>query len=763
MNGIVRAADGLPSIVERARLRGFAGLALDGIDVAASLAASKDAGLLAQAIDIASRGNEKAWAERFAWRLCECDPKSESRLTLASILTSLGKIDEARIELSEITAAERDADERYRQVFGILCAKEGRTDEAMAVFDTLSGQAEGYHPAPPVLTAAQEMISQCDLAYTTRLVGKLSEKYPDHPLIRGLHLRCHLYSGDLEKARELAQMPVAELEKMPIYDRRGFVEAVAEIYEFMGWTDELFEFTRDSIARDPTHWSLYGLAANAALVIARDKEYAEIVSAIPPESRDTAEALAVVCRWHVDGNRIEKGAGFLDDLRRLSAPLFLNASLYLQFSRHDQSRIDAVIETCRQCGIPLLGPALGYGLHAYYYNCTAEMLQNSLAKLEPFISSERTRAIFWMTYLRCLIGLGEDDKAAECYRSLPRGLADGAMLKPFSMFFDARLGSHEKARSDWTQYIRTTHHACVNARSSYPRTVQLKYSETPGAILLFLTVFNGGDYLDWFLDHYRKLGVDHFFITDNGSNDDTLKRLLLEPDVSVFFNPDSFAKSGFGVLWTNHLMQRFGVGHWCFHVDMDEGFVFPGCDNGRSLRDLLSYCDDRGFGLVPALAMDMYPENLETVGEADPFAASCYFDVDYISVPSELPPYVIIQGGLRRRLTGLATAMHKSSLVKMAPDVRYLECSHRTTHLPLADVSGAILHYKFIGDLKRRVTEAISRGEHFSEAISYQRLGDFLGASGWSGSLLSPNSRRYEGTQSLLRHGLMRSSAEWGI
>lgn len=107
--------------------------------------------------------------------------------------------------------------------------------------------------------------------------------------------------------------------------------------------------------------------------------------------------------------------------------------------------------------------------------------------------------------------------------------------------------------------------------------------------------------------------------------------------------------------------------------------------------------------------------------------------------------------------------MHKSSLVKMAPDVRYLECSHRTTHLPLADVSGAILHYKFIGDLKRRVTEAISRGEHSSEAISYQRLGDSLGASGWSGSLLSPNSRRYEGTASLLRHGLMRSSAEWGI
>jgi len=762
MKRIIGGADHLSSIIEGAMNRGFAGLVLDGIDVNASIAASKDAGLLAQAIDIASCGNERTWAERFARRLCECAPKPGSRLALASILASRGSIDAAWIELSKMPMEDRDADDLYLQVFGILCAKDGRTDEAMAVFDTLPGKLEGYHPAPAVLTAAQEMISQCDPAYTTKLMGKLSEKFPAHALIRGLNLRCHLYSGDLEKARELAQMPTAELEKLPIYDRRIFVEAVAEIYELMGWTNELFEFIRDSIARDPAHWFLYGLAAKAALVTARDKEYDEIVSAIPSASRDTAEALAVVCRWHVDKNRIEEGARFLDDIRRLSAPLFLNASLYLQINRHDQGQIDAVFEACRQCGIPLLGPALGYGLHAYYYNCSADMLRKSLARLEPFTTSERTNAMFWQTYLRCLIGLGERDVAAEYLRSLPPGLANGALLKPFGMFFDAILGRHQKARNDWVHYIRTTHHACVNARSSYPRTVQLKYVETPGAVLLFLTVFNGSDYLDWFLDHYRTLGVDHFFITDNGSTDGTLERLSAEPDVSVFFNPDSFAKSGFGVLWVNHLTQRFAVNHWCFHVDMDEGFVFPGCDNGRSLGDLLSYCDDRGFGLVRAAALDMYPESLEAVGGADPFAASRYFDVDYFVVPSELPPYVMIQGGLRRRLTGLASSMQKSPLVRMAPDVRYLECNHSTTHLPVADVSGAILHYKFVGDLKRRVTEAISRGEHFSQAVSYHRLGESLGASGWSGSLLSPHSRRYEGTASLLQLGLMRSGAEWG-
>jgi hypothetical protein len=184
-------------------------------------------------------------------------------------------------------------------------------------------------------------------------------------------------------------------------------------------------------------------------------------------------------------------------------------------------------------------------------------------------------------------------------------------------------------------------------------------------------------------------------------------------------------------------------------------------ENGRALRDLLAYCGDRGFGAVRALALDMYPQSLAMVGAADPFAASCYFDVDYVAVPSELPPYVMIQGGLRRRLTGLASSLQKTPLGKLAADVRYIDCNHGATHLPVADVSGALLHYKFVGDLRRRVREAVSREEHFAQSLLYRRLNDSLGETGWTGLLLSPHSRRYEGAASLVEHGLMASSTAW--
>ena len=66
--------------------------------------------------------------------------------------------------------------------------------------------------------------------------------------------------------------------------------------------------------------------------------------------------------------------------------------------------------------------------------------------------------------------------------------------------------------------------------------------------------------------------------------------------------------------------------------------------------------------------------------------------------------------------------MQKTPLVRMAAEVRYLECNHSTIHLPVADISGALLHHKFAGDLKHRLDEAIARKEHFAGAISYRRL-----------------------------------------
>lgn len=231
--------------------------------------------------------------------------------------------------------------------------------------------------------------------------------------------------------------------------------------------------------------------------------------------------------------------------------------------------------------------------------------------------------------------------------------------------------------------------------------------------------------------------------------------------MSLFSNKASFAGSGFGVVWTNHQLQRFGVGHWCFHVDIDEGFVFPGHEHGRSLKDLIAYLDDRAYGAMAAVELGMYPERFDASPASNLFAAHCHFDSDYQTVRCEIPPYRLIQGGIRRRMTGLALTMTKTPLVRVSPDFRYIECNHYTTHLPVADVTGALLHYKFVGDVAQRLDEAIGRGEHFGGALAYRRLRSAAGERGWEASLLSAFSRRYEGTGSLEAAGVIESSAGW--
>jgi len=266
--------------------------------------------------------------------------------------------------------------------------------------------------------------------------------------------------------------------------------------------------------------------------------------------------------------------------------------------------------------------------------------------------------------------------------------------------------------------------------------------------------------LDWFLDFYRKLGVDHFFFCDNASTDGTTERLLEQPDVSVFHAPGSFAASGCGIFWINHLMRRFGVGHWCLHVDMDEALVFPGVERGRDLRDLTKYLDSQGHGCVEAAMIDMVPPGFpaDVAEGALGFEHSICFDADLVRMPCELPPYAFIKGGVRARMTGRSLLMTKSPLVKMAADFAYLVNNHYHTHLPVSDLRVAVLHFKFIGAYRDRVAEAIERREHFQGALFYRQLEQSFET---SSQRVSNSLVVYEGPAQLVSMGLMQSSQIW--
>ena len=730
------------------------------LDLATVIARERSARSLTRAIDHALHYGDHPWAKRIAERLHELRPDWLSTLRLASILVECGDLDRTETLLASIPRHYYDNPFRL-QIMAALRARQGRIKEALYLHDELIDTGGHADSAATGQRSIEDLLSRALFAPAFKLCEELRQRHPDELGLRGMGVRCLFYEGQTKNARELADLPEEIVARASIRERRTFIHAKAEMFSESGWIHECFEFSRDAILDDPTHWSLYWLASECASAGRREQEYGDIVSRLTAEHDKVVEAVAIQSYWYVDQNRIDEAEKILSRLRTLSIPRFLEARLYLAIHSRDAKDIDDAYMACLEGDIPLAGPTITYGFHLYYFDGASGGIERALELLEPVIYSAATCAPAWLLYMRLLIALDRIEEAATCLEGLPAGLQKTARLRPIALFFIAERGEHKAARRGWIQHIQSSRHECINARSSYPETLRLQYRESPGAVLLFAVVYNGLEFTDWFLKHYRELGVDHFFITDNGSTDGTRERLLQEPDVSVFGNSGSFASSACGLLWTNHLMQRFGVGHWCFHVDIDEGFVFPGQEHGRSLMDLLAYMEEKRFGAVRSLMLDMYPGQLQAETGTDPFDACCYFDVDYHCMRSEFPPYEFMQGGLRQRMTGRAVMMNKSPLVRMSADVWYTVNNHYHTHLPVADISTALLHYKFVGNITGRIDEAIERKEHAMGARFYRLLRDGLNTPEQGPSLLSRFSHRYNGPGDLVAHGLMKSSAEW--
>ena len=128
-----------------------------------------------------------------------------------------------------------------------------------------------------------------------------------------------------------------------------------------------------------------------------------------------------------------------------------------------------------------------------------------------------------------------------------------------------------------------------------------------GDVLLFTALRNEAVRLPFFFDYYRKLGVSHFFIVDNGSEDDFGALVEGRTDVSVWHTKKSYRRANFGMHWLNFLLRRYGCGHWCVTCDPDEFLVYPHCDT-RNLNELGEFLESEGRRSLFSVMLDMYSD-----------------------------------------------------------------------------------------------------------------------------------------------------------
>jgi len=234
-----------------------------------------------------------------------------------------------------------------------------------------------------------------------------------------------------------------------------------------------------------------------------------------------------------------------------------------------------------------------------------------------------------------------------------------------------------------------------------------------------------------FLAHYRRLGVSHFVLVDNLSDDGTREYLLEQPDVVLYSADTEYRHSHYGVAWQQAVLAAHALGKWVVLADIDEFLVFEGCED-RPVADWLRAQAAAGHDAVLTMMVDMYPPG--DLADADfstqaPFDAAPYFDKQPL-VPwlmgsgcfSNGPTYL---SGLRHRLIpdsapNLYTAQ-KVAVLRYQPWVRLSEGLHYAANIQVSTQRACFCHFKYHAGFKAKVHAEIARRQHFNGAEEYRK------------------------------------------
>ena len=302
-------------------------------------------------------------------------------------------------------------------------------------------------------------------------------------------------------------------------------------------------------------------------------------------------------------------------------------------------------------------------------------------------------------------------------------------------------------------------------------------SEHPGFTLTSV-VKNEMFFLPAFLAHYRALGVRRFVFLDDRSADGTRQYLLDQPDCMVLGSGRRFGdivsldhpiahrlwerKGGRRLpsgkvrlvhVWLNLLVRKYAGTHWSIHADADEFLRIP---EGLSIQDMAARLDASGCNAAWSVMLDLYPRRFRDLAAMRADSAldrggEWYFDArPHFHVRDGRPPRrrhagsrarLMHRFGIHRArclrqwnepgswvalLRGMATIpryneIRKTLLFKRPADGWFLSI-HDPAFPIRTDCLLPFEHYRFTGDLFRRIPDALSTRAYANDSARYVDL-----------------------------------------
>ena len=284
-------------------------------------------------------------------------------------------------------------------------------------------------------------------------------------------------------------------------------------------------------------------------------------------------------------------------------------------------------------------------------------------------------------------------------------------------------------------------------------------------------------FLPAFLEHYRAIGVGRFVFLDDRSADGTREFLLEQPDCMVLESGRRYGdivaldhpiarrvwerKGGrrlpdgrvrLAHVWRNLLIRRYAGMSWTVQADADEFLRLP---EGMTLQDMAARLEASGRTAAWSVMLDLYPARFHDLAamRGEPVldrSRAWYFDArSHVRLRGSDRPQMRHAGSrarlmhrfgvhrtsrLRRwrdpgswvaLLRGLTTIPRYNEILKMMLFRLPAGGWFRTVHDPAFQIRTDCLlpfeHYKFCGDLFRRVPDAIATGAWAGDSVRYVR------------------------------------------
>lgn len=249
----------------------------------------------------------------------------------------------------------------------------------------------------------------------------------------------------------------------------------------------------------------------------------------------------------------------------------------------------------------------------------------------------------------------------------------------------------------------------------------------------FMVVRNESLRLPFMLKYYFGQGVDRIFVLDNDSVDDTRSIVLSFNNTHLFHTKDIYAHQA---AWIDVLLRRYGRGCWCLVVDADEMLIYPDFEK-VSLRALCNFLDSGCFDALDCVLLDMYPDSalseIKYEQGSNPLQIASWFDRPSYAEGCAGPCYVHEQnilhegpprlfGGMRKRVFDANPCISKFPLISFHNPMFLSPGTHLIQGARVADLRGALLHFKYLDDFFQNVKQEVARGQRaFGNHLEYNR------------------------------------------